>query len=120
VHAQQAITQCARMQGLGQAVAIARLGPKTLLAACPKAVNYNWFLDCSIPEHNDVVLMLIREAQADEIQNWYHLKLTGAHVPGPVLAAACVLVLFAAHVTRSFTAHDCMQYFLRCLRTVYM
>ena len=76
------------LQGLGQAVALTRLGPRTLLQACPKALNYNWFLDCSVPEHNEVALMLIREAQNDELQNWYNLKLTGAH-PSPVAQSPC-------------------------------
>jgi hypothetical protein len=66
------------LQGLAQGVAITRLGPRTLLQVCPKALSLNWFLDCSVPEHNDTVLLLIREAQSDEIQNWHNLKLTGA------------------------------------------
>ena len=67
-----------------------RLGPRTLLQACPKALNYNWFLDCSIPEHNEVTQMLIREAQGDDTQNWYNLKLTGAQPR--CCSAACALL----------------------------
>jgi hypothetical protein len=59
-------------------VAMTRLGPDTLLRSCPAAMSYNWFLDCSNPEHNAVAMTLVKEAQADELQNWYNLKLSGA------------------------------------------
>jgi hypothetical protein len=68
----------AHVQGLGQNVALTRLGPNTVVAACPRVLSYNWFLDCSNPEHNDVTHLLVKQALADETQNWFNLKLSGS------------------------------------------
>lgn len=67
----------AHVQGLGQNVALTRLGPNSVIAVCPHVLSYNWFLDCSNPEHNEVTHLLVKQALADESQNWFNLKLSG-------------------------------------------
>lgn len=59
-------------------MAVTRIGPNKLLKACPTAMSLNWLLECANPEHLTVAMALIKEAQADDMQNWFHLKLSGA------------------------------------------
>lgn len=65
------------MQGMEQNVFITRIGPGTILKLLGQHNSCNWFLDCTLPEHEEVAVQLVREAQSDDPQNWYNLKLSG-------------------------------------------
>ena len=64
-------------QGLEQSVAITRLGPSVVLKCCPQNLSYHWLLDWRNPEHEEVALHLIKEAQGEDMQNWFNLLLSG-------------------------------------------
>lgn len=77
------------MQGMEQNVFMARLGPGAVLKVLGKHISCNWFLDCGIPEHEEVAVHLVREAQSEDLQNWFNLKLSGV--------SALRLLLLSAH-----------------------
>lgn len=61
-----------------QSVAISRLGPSNILKRCPQHLSLHWLLDWTNPEHEEVAHVLVKEAQGEDVQNWFNLLLSGA------------------------------------------
>ena len=41
-------------------------------------MSYHWLLDWGNPEHEEVAHTLIKEAQGEDVQNWFNLLLSGS------------------------------------------
>eukprot|EP00892_Ulva_mutabilis_P003500 jgi/Ulvmu1/1521/UM011_0251.1 len=75
------------MSGMEQNVFMVRLGPGSVWKLLGKHISCHWFLDYAITEHEEVAGHLVREAQAEDSQNWFNLKLSGRSKTFPENAA---------------------------------